>query len=89
MDNQVVEIKTVVVHRFNLGDVEDPDLYAAEPLWQWQQSEKGQWVLEHAVDQPEWKRWTDAESYSYKYVITAKLIDKDYTYWCLKWGTDI
>jgi hypothetical protein len=84
--DKVIEVKTVVVHRFKMGDVEDPDLYAAEPLWNWQQSEMGQWVMSHAVDQPEWRRNTYHESYHTEYIIVAKLTAKDYTYWVLKWG---
>ena len=89
VDDRIVEIKKVVVHRFNLSDVDDPDLYAAEPLYEWQQSEIGKWVIEHAVDQPTWNRWVDPGTYGYKYIITAELTDKDYTYWCLKWGNNI
>ena len=85
--DQVVEVKTVVVHRFKMGDVEDPDIYAAEPLWKWQQSEMGKWVMEHAVDQPEWRRNIYPGNYHVDYVIVAKLTAKDYTYWVLKWGT--
>ena len=87
VDDQVVEIKTVVVHRFQMGDVDDPDLYAAQPLWEWQQSEMGQWVMNHAVDQPEWHRQADHLTYGYGYIVTAKLTAKDYTYWILKWGS--
>ena len=86
--DRVHEIKTVVVHRFTMGDVEDPDLYAAEPLYNWQQSEMGQWVMEKAVDTPEWHRHADPISYGHQYAIVAKLKDIDYTWWTLKWGTD-
>jgi hypothetical protein len=30
--DRVEEVKTVVVHEFTMGDVDDPDLYAGEPL---------------------------------------------------------
>lgn len=84
--DRVVEVKTVVVHRFKMGDVEDPDLYAAQPLWEWQQSEMGQWVMDHAVDQPEWRRHNDHASYHLEYIVVAKLTARDYTFWELKWG---
>ena len=83
--DKVHEIHTVIVHRFNMGDVEDPDLYAAEPLWQWQQSEIGKWVMERAVVTPEWHRQHDAMMWGYNYAIVAKLKDIDYTFWVLKW----
>ena len=55
-DGSVSEIHQVVVYRFQMGDVEDPDLYAGESLLKWQQSEAGQFVIKNAIDQPEWRR---------------------------------
>jgi hypothetical protein len=89
IDGKVCEIKKVVVHKFLMGDVEDPDLYAAEPLYQWQCSEMGKWIMERAVDTPEWHRQVDAMQYGYQYAIVAKLKDIDYTFWQLKWGNDV
>jgi hypothetical protein len=89
INDRVHEIHTVVVHRFRMGDVEDPDLYAGEPLWNWQQSEMGKWVMSKAVDTPEWHRQHDQFNYGYQYAIVAKLKDVDYTWWQLKWGIDI
>lgn len=82
-------IHKVVVHRFTMGDVEDPDLYAAEPLYQWQNSEMGQWIMERSVDAPEWHRQPDMMQYGYQYAIVAKLKDVDYTWWTLKWGDTV
>lgn len=76
----------MVVHRFTMGDVDDPDLYAAQPLWEWQQSEMGQWVMNHSVDQPEWRRHMNVSLYGYEYIVVAKLTARDYTFWVLKWG---
>ena len=88
IDDRVHEIHNVIVHRFRMGDVEDPDLYAAEPLWKWQNSEQGTWIMDHAVDQPEWHRLQDINSMGWQYVIRAKLTGKDYTFWVLKWGSN-
>jgi hypothetical protein len=88
-DGVAHRIHKAIVHRFKMGDVEDPDLYAGEPLWQWQQSEMGQWVMARAVDTPEWHRMADLMNYGYQYAIVAKLKEKDYTYWVLKWGNDV
>ena len=43
---------THIVHEFSLSDVDDPDLLAAEPIWNWQQSDSGKWVMENAYDKP-------------------------------------
>lgn len=86
IDGQVHEIYTVRVHEFRMGDVEDPDLYAAQPLWDWQESEIGKWVMDRAVDTPEWHRQSDPITFGHRYVILAKLKDIDYTAWQFKWG---
>jgi len=41
------------VYEFPMGDTEDPEIFAAEPLYRWEkETEQGQWVMEHAVEQP-------------------------------------
>jgi len=89
IDNKIVEIKEVIVYRFIVGDVEDPDLYAGEPLYKWQQSEMGQWVMEHAIETPVWHRFSDPVTFGHKYAIRAKLSGKDLTYFYLKWQDSI
>jgi hypothetical protein len=37
-----------------MGDVEDPELYAAAPIIEWEKSEKGQWLHEHSRQQMEY-----------------------------------
>jgi hypothetical protein len=86
VDGHAVAYSDVVVHHFPMGDVEDPDLYAAQPLYEWQQSEAGAWVMEHAVEPPFWTRQTDVASYGYRYYIVARLKESDQTFWKLKWG---
>jgi len=86
IDDRVHEIHNVVVHKFNMSDVDDPELYAAEPLLAWQNSESGKWVMEHAMETPMWHRHMDYTSYGHVFAITAKLKAKDYSYYLLKWG---
>jgi hypothetical protein len=38
----------VEFHSFTMGDVDDIDIYVAEPIWRWQQTEQGKWVMKHA-----------------------------------------
>ena len=85
INDKAVKFTDVRVHEFTMGDVEDPDLYAAEPMWKWQSSEMGQWVMGHAVETPFWHRHVDPYSYGYKYYIVARLAEQDQTYWALKW----
>lgn len=71
---RVEECREMVVHEFKLSDVDDPDMYAAQPLYEWQQSEFGQWVMKNAADTPSWHRYADPISYGYHYRITAKFM---------------
>jgi len=82
----VKEIHEVVVHRFTMGDVEDPDLYAAQPLWEWQSSESGKFVMEHAIDTPVWHRQADPVNWGHQYIIVAELEKKKLAEFYLKWG---
>jgi hypothetical protein len=84
--DRVEECKEVVVHEFSMGDVEDPDLYAAQPLYDWEKSDIGQWVMKNAADTPTWYRMADPMSYGYKYQIRAKLIGPSLTEWLLRYG---
>lgn len=89
IDDKVVEFKELIVHRFKMGDVEDPDLYAAQPLIEWQESEQGKWVMDHAVETPVWHRHIAPMNYHTDYAITAKLTAQDATFFILKWGNNI
>jgi hypothetical protein len=84
--DRVEECRTVVVHEFVVSDVEDPDLYAADPLIAWQESSAGQWVIENSADTPTWNRVIDPISFGYKYRITAKLMGPALTEWLLRHG---
>ncbi len=84
--DRVEEVKTIVVHEFSMGDVEDPDLYAAQPLHEWEKSEQGQWIMRNACDTPTWHRIADQVTYGYRYRITAKLMGPALTEWLLKYG---
>lgn len=89
INDRVEEIHNVVVYRFKMGDVEDPILYAAQPLLDWEKSEIGQWVLTHAMESPMWHRQEDPLQWGHQFAITAKLKGKDYTYWQLKFADQV
>lgn len=86
VDGKGVKFSDVMVHEFNMGDVEDPDLYAAQPLCDWQESEAGKWVMEHAVETPFWHRAINPYTFGWTYYIIARLQEPDQLYWKLKWG---
>ncbi len=84
--DRVEEVKTIVVHEFSMGDVDDPDLYAAQPLSEWERSEKGQWIMKNSCDTPTWYRMADMNSFGYRYQIRAKLMGPALTEYLLKYG---
>jgi hypothetical protein len=84
--DRVEEVRELIVHQFTMGDVEDPDLYAAEPLMSWEQSEVGQWCMKNACDTPTWHRMPDIISYGYSYQIRAKFMGPALTEWLLRYG---
>ena len=78
-------MKQYVFHTFRMGDVEDPELYAAQPIYEWQQTEQGCWVMEHCPDlqfrvQPDSYAWGHAVS------IYGPLEESAAVIFLLKWG---
>jgi len=75
----------ITFHRFNMGDVEDVDIYAAQPIYEWQQTEHGRWVMEHAHSltyhtQPDPMHW------GYDVAIRGEINDpKRITEYFLRW----
>lgn len=75
-NHNVTEIHKVVVHRFQVSEVEDPDIYAAAPIYDWEKSESGQFVMKHAIGQPVFHKNINHLTYGYEYVIVAELEKK-------------
>jgi hypothetical protein len=76
---------TQVVHTIRMGDVEDPDLMVAQPIYEWQQTEQGKWIMENSNPTPSWHRTNDLYDYNYLYQIRAYLTHKQLTFWKLKY----
>lgn len=81
LDDEVYERR--VVHRFKMGDVEDPDLYVAQPMYEWQQTEHGKWVMKHGRD-PQYHMHMEPMYYGYQITITAHITAKRWTEYCLR-----
>ncbi len=75
---------TTVVHTIRMSDVEDPDLMVAQPIYEWQQTEAGKWIMENSAPAPSWHRNHDIYSYGHVYQIRAYLTPKQITYYELK-----
>ncbi len=72
------------VHTIRMGDVEDPDLFIAQPIYEWQQTEAGKYVMSNSAPEPMWLRSVNPSTYGYDYKIKAYFTPKQLTYWKLK-----
>jgi len=82
--DRAVKFRDVCVHQIRMGDVEDPDLYVAQPIYEWQESDAGKFIMEHAVEKPYWTRQIDQYNYGYRYAIVARMREPDQTFFKLK-----
>ena len=65
---------------------DDPEIYAAQPIYEWQQTEQGRWVMAHSSPEPYWNISLDHATYGYQVRIVAQLSDIDNTYYHLKYA---
>lgn len=77
-------MKKVIVHQFRMSDVEDPDLWCAQSLLEFERTEKGKWVMKNTID-PTWNRNVDETMYGWRYTITTHMTDEQLTYYKLKY----
>ena len=75
---------TYVVHTIKMSDVEDPDLFVAQYIYEWQETEQGKWIMENSNPKPSWHRNHDIYNYGYIYQIRAYLTHKQLTFFKLK-----
>ena len=75
---------SIQFHSFRMGDVDDVDIYAAQPIWEWQQTEHGRWVMAHAR---ELRYYTGADPHAFGYRVTIQghLEPHDATEYFLRW----
>ena len=81
VNDQVHERRTI--HSFMMGDCDDPEIYCAQPIYEWQQTEKGKWVMEHTYE-PTYHIMADPISYGFRVTITAHITPKRWTEFCLR-----
>jgi hypothetical protein len=80
-------MRQIVFHSFRMGDVEDPEIYAAQPIYEWQQTEHGKWVMEHCAD-PTYNIGPDPNYMGYWITLRGELKDQDALFHELKWGNN-
>ncbi len=86
-DNQLVtkEYHRATVYKFNMGDVEDPEIYAGAVIYDWQQTPKGKFIMEHGRDHS-YDISIDHSTYGYMCVIRCEIESKKLSEYYLKWG---
>jgi hypothetical protein len=75
-----------IVHTIEMGDVEDPEIYAAAPILDFEKTDKGRWLTENSKQQMEYIVRPNQETYGWMVIIFAWLEEQDLTYYRLKWG---
>ena len=75
-----------IVHTIEMGDVEDPEISAAAPIIDFEQSEKGRWLMANSYKQLEFTIHPNSRTYGWKVVIWSYLNEQDLTFYSLKWG---
>jgi hypothetical protein len=75
-----------IVYKFYVSDGEDPDLWAAASLYNWEKSEVGQFIMKNAEEVPTWHRTINVNSCGYTYIIRAKLSPQNHILWKLKYN---
>lgn len=67
-----------------MGDVEDPELYAAFPLSEFMSTEKGLWIKENCPD-PRYIIRPDANTFGQKIIVYGEVLERAATEYYLKW----
>ncbi len=57
-----------------MGDVDDPDIYVAEPIMRWRQTNVGAWALENAQELS-YNICPDPSTFGYRVDIVGKIDD--------------
>jgi len=75
----------ITFHTFGLGDVEDPELYAAIPLGEFMETEKGQWIRYNCQD-PQYVIRPDPHTYGTKVMVYGEVEEPAATEYFLRWA---
>ena len=60
-------------------------IHESQDLENWCKSDQGRWIIAHALEIPTWYCFDNPFNLSTHFVVTAKLEDRDYTHWLVKW----
>ena len=74
----------IIFHSFGIGDPEDPEIYAAFPLGEFMDTEKGQWIKTNCAD-PLYIIRPDPNTYGQRVFVYGDVEEKLATEYFLKW----
>ena len=77
-------MKLVRLHQFRLGDSEDPEIYAAQFLAEFMDTEQGRWIRENAHD-PQFVIHADPVTLGHLVGISGYLSEEAETFYRLTW----
>lgn len=77
--------RRVLLHSMLMSDCEDPYLYAADPILEWQDTEKSRWCMAHVTEQAEFHVIPDIHTLGFRIDLTGWLEEADITYFKLRW----
>jgi hypothetical protein len=77
-------MQRLALHQFRMGDVDDVEIYVAQPIYEWQQTDAGKWCMEHATNL-HYLTGFDPTGFGYRVTITGDLEDKLATEFLLRW----
>lgn len=78
--------RVILFRELFISDSDDPEIYAAGPIMDWEKSDEGNWVMNHAIEPPNWRIVSDYATYQYKVQIYGKLTEQDEIIFRLKFG---
>ena len=68
-----------------MGDVEDPEIYAAIPLGEFMETEKGHWIRANCAD-PQYIIRPDPSTFGVRVVVFGEVEDRAATEYYLRWN---
>ena len=75
----------ITFHTFGIGDSDDPEIYAAMPLADFMNTEKGQWIKTNCAD-PQYIIRPDMNTFGQKVIVYGEVEDMLATEYYLKWA---
>jgi hypothetical protein len=67
-----------------MGDVDDPEVYAAFPLGEFMATEKGQWIKKNCAD-PQYIIRPDPHTFGTRVIVYGEVEDRLATEYYLRW----